>query len=116
RLSGVQRLGYGVGDFGFNLYWQATALFLYFFYTDVMGLSPGVAGVIYGVASLWDAISDPLMGALADRTRTRWGSYRPFILFGAVPCALAFLLCFWVPPLAGRSLALYATITLIALR
>lgn len=116
RLSTGQRLGYTVGDLGFNLYWQATALFLYFFYTDVMGLSPVTAGFVYGVASLWDAISDPIMGALADRTRTRWGSYRPYLLFGAIPCALSFVLCFWVPPLQGRALVLYAAITLIALR
>jgi glycoside/pentoside/hexuronide:cation symporter, GPH family len=116
RLSTPQRLGYAVGDFGFNLYWQATALYLYFFYTDVMGLPPGAAGLAYAMASFWDAISDPIMGTIADRTRSRWGSYRPYILFGAIPCALAFVLCFWASPLAKHNLLLYATATLILLR
>lgn len=116
RLPWSQRLGFAVGDLGFNFYWQGIGLFLYFFYTDVMGMSPRVAGIAYAVASLWDALSDPIMGAIADRTRTRWGSYRPYLLLGAIPCGVSFVACFWVPPLAGNALICYATITLILLR
>lgn len=116
RLPWSQRLGFAVGDLGFNFYWQGIGLFLYFFYTDVMGLSPRVAGIAYAIASLWDAVSDPIMGAIADRTRTRWGSYRPYLLLGAIPSGMSFVACFWVPPLEGNALILYATVTLILLR
>ncbi|HEY0942005.1 MAG TPA: glycoside-pentoside-hexuronide (GPH):cation symporter [Steroidobacter sp.] len=110
------RLGFSVGDLGFNFYWQGVGLFLYFFYTDVMGLSPRVAGIAYAAASLWDALIDPIIGAAADRTRTRWGSYRPYLLIGAIPCGLAFVACFWVPPFQGGALIAYASATLILLR
>ncbi len=109
-------MGFAVGDLGFNFYWQGVGLFLYFFYTDVMGLAPRVAGIAYAVASLWDAVCDPIMGSMADRTRTRWGSYRPYLLVGAIPCGLTFVASFWVPPLAGSALIAYAIVSLIALR
>jgi len=116
RLGWGRRIGYAVGDLGFNVYWQGVGLFLYFFYTDVMGISPLWAGVAYAVASVWDGISDPIMGAIADRTRTRWGKFRPYLLLGAVPCALFFALSFWAPPLSGAWLVVYATLTHVALR
>ncbi len=110
------RLGFALGDLGFNFYWQGVGLFLYFFYTDVMGLAPRVAGFAYAAASLWDAVCDPIMGSIADRTRTRWGSYRPYLLIGAIPCGVTFVASFWVPPLAGGALIAYAIVSLIALR
>jgi len=91
------KIGYGVGDYGINLYWQTLNLFVLFFYTDVLELPATVAGTIYAVASLWDAITDPVMGFIAQRTRTKWGSYRPYLLFGSVPFALSFMLVFYKP-------------------
>ena len=97
RLSWTQKIGYGSGDFAFNLYWQGVSLYLFYFYTDVLGLPNSMAGIIYAVGSLWDAITDPAMGYAAERTRTRWGRYRPYLLFTPLPLALSYLLIFWHP-------------------
>ncbi|MDB5461776.1 MAG: hypothetical protein JWP23_165 [Phenylobacterium sp.] len=95
---------FGAGDFACNLYWQSISLYLLFYYTDAVGLSAATAGLIYMVASIWDGLIDPMVGAAADRTRTRWGGYRPYILFGAVPLALAFGLLYYRPPFEGAAL------------
>ena len=79
-------------------------LYLLYFYTDVVGISPSLAGLIYGIGMLWDAVTDPFMGYIAERTRTKWGVYRPYLLFGNVPLALSFVLLFWVPPFEGAML------------
>ncbi|HEX4197986.1 MAG TPA: glycoside-pentoside-hexuronide (GPH):cation symporter [Caulobacteraceae bacterium] len=102
-LSTARKLGLGVGDLGFNLYWQSTSLFLLFFYTDVLGIPAEIAGLIYMLALVWDAAIDPLIGLIADRTRTRIGRYRPYLLFGSPVLALAFVLMFASPrePAAG---------------
>jgi GPH family glycoside/pentoside/hexuronide:cation symporter len=92
------------GDFAFNLYWQSLSLYLLFYYTDAVGLSAATAGLIYMVASIWDGMIDPVVGAVADRTRTRWGGYRPYILFGAAPLGLAFCALYFRPPVGGLAL------------
>lgn len=91
------RIGFGVGDFGFLLVWQGTTLFLMYFYTDVLGIDPVLAGTIYLVAMIWDACTDPVIAAMAERTRTRWGRYRPWIAIGAVPFGVSFALAFSTP-------------------
>jgi len=91
------RIGFGVGDFGFLLVWQGTTLFLMYFYTDVLGINPVVAGAIYMTAMIWDAITDPVIAAMAERTRTRWGRYRPWIALGAIPFGISFALAFSSP-------------------
>lgn len=91
-FSLTRRIALGAGDFGFNLYWQTASLFLLYFYTDVVGLPAALAGTLYMAALIWDAVLDPLIGALADRTRSRWGRYRPYLLLGGVPLALIFTL------------------------
>lgn len=97
RLSWGQKIGYGSGDFAFNLYWQGVSLYLFYFYTDVLGLPNAMAGIIYAIGSLWDAVTDPAMGYVAERTRTRWGRYRPYLLFTPIPLALSYLMIFWHP-------------------
>ena len=94
KISFVTQTGFSLGDFSFNLVWQGTALFLMYFYTDVIGIDPKVAGIIYLIAMVWDAITDPIIAALADRTRTKWGRYRPWLLFGALPFAASYPLAF----------------------
>jgi GPH family glycoside/pentoside/hexuronide:cation symporter len=106
KLSFGRKAGFTVGDYACNLYWQSLSIFLLFYYTDVVGLSAAVAGSIYMVASIFDGAIDPFMGALADRTRTRWGRYRPYVLLGAVPLGLAFCLLYYKPPLVGAALAI----------
>ena len=107
KLSLKTRLGYGVGDIAICLYWSGVGLYLLYFYTDVVGISPSLAGLIYGIGMFWDAITDPFMGYMAERTRTRWGVYRPYLLFGNIPLALSFILLFWVPPLEGSALFIF---------
>ncbi len=97
RLGWGQKIGYGSGDFAFNLYWQGISLYLFYFYTDVLGLPNAMAGIIYAIGSFWDSGTDPIMGYLADRTRTRWGRYRPYRLFVPIPMAFGYLLLLWHP-------------------
>lgn len=99
RLSVARKVGFTIGDYGFNLYWQSVSLFLMFYYTDAIGLSATTAGLIYMAASIFDGVIDPIMGAFADRTRTRWGRYRPYILWGTVPLALSFAALYYKPGL-----------------
>lgn len=110
------KLAFGLGDFGFNLVWTGTSLFLMYVYTDVFGLSPIVAGAIYALALFWDAVTDPLMGMIADRTRTRWGRYRPWIAIGAVPLAASYVLAFWNPGFEGVALVAWVAFTHCLLR
>ena len=111
KLTLKTRLGYGIGDIAICLYWSGVGLYLLYFYTDVVGISPSLAGLIYGIGMLWDAVTDPFMGYLAERTRTKWGVYRPYLLFGNVPLALSFVLLFWVPPFEGAMLFSFLLLT-----
>lgn len=104
-LSLGRKLGFAFGDYASNLYWQSVSLFLLFYYTDAVGLSAATAGLIYMVASIWDGMIDPVMGAIADRTRSRWGRYRPYLLLGALPLALSFGLLYYKPQWPGVPIA-----------
>ena len=106
-LTNRVRAGYGIGDYAICLYWSGIGLYLLYFYTDVVGISPILAGWIYALGIGWDAITDPFMGYLAERTKTKMGSYRPFIYYGSIPLALSFVLLFWVPPFEGTALFLF---------
>ena len=106
-LTNRVRAGYGIGDYAICLYWSGIGLYLLYFYTDVVGISPILAGWIYALGIGWDAITDPFMGYLAERTKTKMGSYRPFIYYGSIPLALTFVLLFWVPPFEGTVLFLF---------
>ena len=92
------RAAYGIGDYAICLYWSGVSLYLLYFYTDVVGISPMMAGWIYALGIALDAITDPFMGYIAERTRTKMGSYRPYIYYGSIPLALSFVLLLWVPP------------------
>ena len=116
RLPLKMKLGFGFGDFGINLVFQGTNFFLLFVYTDIFGVSPAIAGGIYALAMLWDAVTDPVMGVLADRTRTKWGRYRPWILFGSVPIGLGYTIAYWNPGLQGVALIAWLAFTHCFLR
>lgn len=89
--------GYGFGDFGFNLYATGLNLYLLYYYTDVLGIAPAVAGLIFMIPVIWDGISDPLMGWIATRTSSQLGKFRPYILFGAPFVGLSFVGMFAAP-------------------
>lgn len=80
KLSVGEKLGYGLGDCGANFVFQTQLVFLMSFYTDVFGIAASTVGTMFLVSRLFDAVNDPLMGAFADRTTTRWGKYRPWVL------------------------------------
>ena len=107
RLTLKTRIGYGIGDIAICLYWSGVGLYLLYFYTDVVGISPLLAGWIYALGIAWDAITDPFMGYIAERTRTKMGSYRPYIFYGSIPLALSFILLLWVPPFEGSLLFIF---------
>src|SRR5712671_1506735 len=108
--------GYGLGDFAFNFYWFPLQLFLTYYYTDVVGLPSTTAGAITLVCLVWDGVVDPYIGLLANKTRTRWGRYRPYMLFGCVPLAASFALMFAPVPLHDTSLIVYAFATQLLFR
>ncbi|GGY48772.1 MFS transporter [Parvularcula lutaonensis] len=114
RGARLRRLAaYGVGDYGLNIYWNMLSLFLVFWYTTIVGLEPRVAGAIYFIGMVWDAISDPIVANLAERVRTEKGTYRPFILYGSGALGVLFVLLFWAPPFSGA--ALLATLVIAAI-
>ena len=92
-----QRIGYGSSDFACNLIWQMISLYLLYFYTNVMHLNAGAVSVMFFVTKVIDGISDLIVGFLIDKTNTRWGKSRPWILFGAVPFGVAAVVAFSVP-------------------
>lgn len=116
RISAGRKLAIGVGDFGCNLYWQMTQLYLLFFYTDVIGLPAQTAGLIYMIALIWDAAMDPVVGLIADRTRSRWGRYRPYLMFGGPLLAPAFVVLFVGPTAQAFGAVAFALISQLAFR
>ncbi|NQY40830.1 MAG: MFS transporter [Henriciella sp.] len=99
RLKKRTIAAYGVGDLGFNLFYTTLSLFLLIYYTNVLNIAPVTAGFMAAGPVLWDAITDPIMGLIASRTKTRFGAYRPYILFGAPLCGLSFVAMFAAPVL-----------------
>ncbi|MGN0833173.1 MAG: MFS transporter [Kiritimatiellia bacterium] len=116
RLSLRSVLAYGFGDVGCNFSWMFVGNFLMFFYTDVFGISMSAVATLMLVARIWDAVNDPLVGMLADRTDTRWGKYRPWLAFGAPLTAVVLALAFWAhPEWSAAAKIAYAYVTYFAL-
>ena len=108
KLSRLTKIIYGAGDLGFSLTSTIVGAYFLFFLTDVVQIKPAVAGIAILIGKTWDWINDPLIGHISDRTRTRWGRRRPFLLFGAVPFALAFVMMWYIPPFESNvALAIY---------
>ena len=108
KLSRLTKFIYGSGDLGFSLVGTIIGAYFLFFLTDVVGIKPAVAGIAILIGRTWDYINDPLIGHLSDRTRSKWGRRRPFLLFGALPYALAFILMWYRPPFESQvALAVY---------
>lgn len=110
-----EKIGYGLGDTASNIFFQFVNIFLLYYYTDVFGLAPAVVGTLFAVARLFDTVSDPLMGVLADRTTTRFGKYRPYLLWMAVPFGLMGFLAFANPDFSEDGKRIYAYVTYVGL-
>ncbi len=110
-----QRIGYGAADFACNLIWQMISLYLLFFYTDIMQLTPGSVSLMFVITRVIDAGTDLLIGYCIDHTHTRWGKSRPYFLFGAIPFAIFAIMAFTVPNLSSSGRLVYAYITYIGL-
>ncbi len=111
KISFWERFGYGLGDLASNLFWMQFVWFLNYFYTDVFGLAPAVLATMILVVRVWDSINDPLVGIIADRTRTRWGKFRPYLLWGAIPFAVVGTLTFTTPDFSPHGKLIYAYVT-----
>lgn len=111
RLTFKEKVGFSLGDMASNLYFQTFVLFLPIFYTDVMGIPAAAMGTMMLVTRIWDAVTDPMMGMIADRTQSRWGKFRPYILSFAIPLAVAGVLTFTVPDFASSGKLVYAYAT-----
>ena len=115
QLSFREKISYGFGDLASVLYWQTFMLYFTFFYTDVFLIPASVAATMFLVCRIFDGITDPLMGMIADRTKTRWGKFRPYLLWMCVPFAISGVLVFTVPDfgLSGKIIWAYATFILV---
>jgi GPH family glycoside/pentoside/hexuronide:cation symporter len=114
KLPLREKVFYGFGDFASVLFWQTITLYLLFFYTDVFGLSAAAAGIMFFVSRVMDAFFDVVIGMTADRTKSRWGKFRPYLLWGAIPLAVSAVLAFSTPSFADTGKLIYAYITFIA--
>jgi len=115
KLSVKEKIGYSLGDTASHFVWDMVGFWLLFFYTDVYGISAAAAGTIMLVARFWDMAIDPVIGVVSDRTNTRWGKFRPYILFGAVPYAILAILTFTTPNFGDVGKIIYAGATYVLL-
>jgi len=115
KLSFKEKVGYSLGDTASHFVWDMVGFWLLFFYTDIYGISAAAAGTIMLVARFWDMAIDPVIGIVSDRTNTRWGKFRPYILFGAIPYAVLAILTFTTPNLGETGKIIYAGATYVLL-
>lgn len=115
KLSIKEKIGYSLGDTASHFVWDMVGFWLLFFYTDIYGIPAATAGTIMLVARFWDMATDPIVGIISDRTKSRWGKFRPYILFTAVPYAALAILTFTTPNLGETGKVIYAASTYILL-
>jgi GPH family glycoside/pentoside/hexuronide:cation symporter len=111
KLSWRERIGYGLGDAGFNFYWAIIGSYLVFFYTDVFGIGAAAAATMITTTKIIDAVTDPIMGGIADRTNTRWGKFRPYLIWGALPMMGAGILTMSTPDLDETGKLIWAYVS-----
>lgn len=106
-----ENLGYGLGDAASNLFFVTFNVFLLYYYTDVFGITAAAVGTMFLITKIFDAVSDPIMGLIADRTNSRWGKFRPYLLFGAIPYGVLGYAMFANPDLSATGKIIYAYVT-----
>jgi GPH family glycoside/pentoside/hexuronide:cation symporter len=110
-VSVKEKIAYGLGDTASNIVFQTVMLFLTFFYTDIYGISPAFVGTMFLAVRIIDAVTDPIMGALADRTQSKYGKFRPYLLWFALPFGLISVLAFTTPDFGEEGKMIYAFVT-----
>lgn len=106
-----EKIAYGLGDAASSMFWKIFGMYALFFYTDVLGITAAAAGTMFLIARVWDSFFDLFVGIMADRTKTRWGRYRPYLLWFAVPFAVMGAITFFVPDFGSTGKLVYAYIT-----
>lgn len=110
-----EKIGYGLGDAACSMLWKLFSVYLMFFYTDICGLDAWVVGLLFLVTRVWDSLLDPFVGLVCDRTRSRWGTFRPWLLWGALPFGLLGVLTFSMPDWSEGGRVAYAAVTYSAM-
>lgn len=115
KLTIKEKIGYGFGDFASSMFWKIFSVYLLYYYTDVFGISAAVVGTMFLITRIWDTALDPIIGIMADRTNTKWGKFRPYILWVSVPFGIVGVLTFTSPELSigGKTVYAYLTYTLM---
>lgn len=113
RIRFIEKVGYGFGDMASSMFWKVFSYYLPFFYSNVFGLTLDQVAMLLMVTRIWDAVSDPMMGVIADRTNTRWGKYRPYLLWVAIPFAVCGVLLFTTPQWSSQAKLIYAYVSYI---
>jgi GPH family glycoside/pentoside/hexuronide:cation symporter len=111
RLKLREKVGYGLGDAASSMYWKIFGMYLLYFYTDVFGIAAAAAGTMFLITRIWDSLFDPVVGVMADRTSSRWGKFRPYLLWVAIPFAVIGVFTFFTPDFSANGKLLYAYLT-----
>lgn len=111
KISLKEKIGYGFGDAASSMFWKLFGMYLLFFYTDVFGMEAAAVGTMFLITRIWDSIFDPIVGVIADRTETKWGKFRPYILFLAIPFAVIGVFTFFTPAFGTTGKIVYAYVT-----
>lgn len=111
KVTRKEQIGYGLGDAASSMFWKLFSMYLLFFYTDIFGIDAAVAGTMFLITRVWDSLFDPIVGTIADRTQSRWGKFRPYLLWMALPFGIMGVLTFTTPDLSPIGKIVYAYVT-----
>lgn len=111
KIKTKEKIGYGLGDAASSMFWKLFGMYLLFFYTDIYGIPAAAVGTMFLITRLWDSIVDPIVGVIADRSESRWGKFRPYILFVAIPFGIIGILTFTSPDFGVMGKLVYAYVT-----
>jgi glycoside/pentoside/hexuronide:cation symporter, GPH family len=108
RISIKEKIGYGFGDFASSMFWKLFSVYLLYYYTDVFGIAAAAVGTMFLITRIWDTALDPVIGIISDKTETRWGKFRPYLLWMCIPFAIAGVLTFSAPEFSASGKLVYA--------
>src|SRR5690242_3243469 len=111
KIKLKEKIAYGFGDMASSMFWKLFGMYLLFFYTDVFGITAAAVGTMFLVTRIWDTVFDPVVGGFSDRRTSRWGKFRPYLLFVAIPFGIIGILTFTTPSFSYTGKLVYAYIT-----